>query len=72
MNQAFDSVVVTNPKEQSKRRSKQIKLISGFVSVTACLICIVVMVTDDRYPEQTVEEPMIKEFKTLPSGMTSD
>jgi hypothetical protein len=70
--QAFDALGVCNHKEHNARRSKVRKWIAGGIFLVTIIVLVVVSVVDSSIPEAGIELPMIKEFKSLPAGMTKD
>ena len=68
--QAFEAMGICSHKEHNDRRSKIRKWIGGGVFLLVIIVLVVVNVVDSSIPEPGIELPMIKEFKSLPTGMT--
>lgn len=57
-------------REYSKRRFKMMMGIFTFVVCVVCIIIITISVIDGRMADPGVEAPLIKEYATIPKGMT--
>ena len=57
-------------REYSKRRFKMCASIFTFVVCVVCIIVIVIETIDGRMADPGVEAPMIKEYSSIPRGMT--
>ena len=66
----IDSVAATEEGERSERRRKiRIRIFEIFLLV-ALAVLYFVNVKENKVSEPSTEAPMIKEFKTIPHGIT--
>ena len=59
-----------DPQETFSRRMKVIKGIVGFVVLGGIVLLAILLFVDARPAEPGVEGPMIKEFNSIPAGMS--
>ena len=68
--QAVESMGIMTYKEKNVRIKRIQKHVAGGVFILAVIAAVVVSIVDLRIPEPSIELPMIKEYKSLPTGMT--
>ena len=70
MQQSIESIIPSNSKEKSDRRTKLTTICVGLFCLVAIIVIIVLSVIDHRVPDPDIELPMIKEYAKTPLGMT--